>query len=131
MSPIKVLIVIDNVLTRKMVRSVLSGGGYEVVEARDGQTAIEMVREHAPRIILQDLTLPDADGRQLLHRIRTLPGGESISILAYAATARQEEEAGACHAGFDGYVDRRTEPARLLGVLRLYAGRGQRIGCNT
>ena len=124
MPSIKILIVEDNVLTRKMVRAVLLSEGYEVLEAKDGQTALALTAAHAPHLILQDLMLPDMDAAHLLRQLRALPGCAAIPILACSTLYAQREESRAIEIGFDGYLPKPVSPSRLLGVLRLHLSCG-------
>src|SRR5207248_8299992 len=79
-----VLVVDDNPLTRKVVRATLEAGGYVVREAQDGQSALAIMAHHSPALILQDLLLPDMGGFELVTRLRALPGGAQIPILAFS-----------------------------------------------
>ena len=72
-SPI-ILIVEDNPVTRKMVRAVLESERYTVLEAGDGQTALDLMARYRPDLVIQDLVLPDIDGFELVQRLRALPG---------------------------------------------------------
>ena len=56
-----ILVVEDNAITRKMMRVALATEGYEVIEAPDGRTALELVARHVPDLIFQDLLLPDIE----------------------------------------------------------------------
>lgn len=69
--PKKILTVEDNAIISADVRSILEAAGYDVCpDARDGEQAIEHVREYAPDLILLDLTLPRLDGVDAASRIR-------------------------------------------------------------
>jgi len=109
-----VLIVEDNPTTRKLVRITLESGGYEVVEAGDGRTALEQVSGRAPALVLQDLVLPDMDGMELVRRIRALPEGGSIPVLAYSGLRSQFENARKQGSGFTDFLLKPVDPSRLL-----------------
>jgi len=95
----KILIVDDNAATRRMVRDALVRHGHEVIEAADGRSAREAMRRHQPRVVLQDLVLPDADGFQLVAELRALAPG--ASILAFSGFVSKLDEARVSTAGFD------------------------------
>ncbi len=81
MSSPPVLLIEDNPTARKMLRLALESEGYRVVEASDGAAALEHMRNDAPGLV-QDLILPDMNGFELARRLRSLPEGETIPILA-------------------------------------------------
>ena len=54
----KIMVVDDNAATRRMVRNALMRNGHDVIEAADGETALELMRTEHPRVVLQDLGLP-------------------------------------------------------------------------
>jgi len=78
-----IMVVDDNSATRRMVRNALQRKGHNVIEAPDGKTARELMREH-PRVVIQDLMLPDVDGFKLVGELRQLSRGWDVSILAFS-----------------------------------------------
>jgi two-component system, OmpR family, KDP operon response regulator KdpE len=82
-TPHKIMVVDDNSATRRMVRNALVRHGHQVVEAPDGKTALLLMRSERPRVVLQDLMLPDADGFQLVGALRDIAESE-VSILAFS-----------------------------------------------
>ena len=75
----KILVVEDNEITRKMVRVTLQADSYEVVEAADAATALQLATAACPDLILLDLRLPDMDGFDLLSRLRALPEARKLA----------------------------------------------------
>lgn len=75
MSPrLKVLLVEDSPLTRHMVRRMLEQhGGYQVLEAVDGETALAILESQPVHLVLSDLHMAPMDGHQLRHHIRATP----------------------------------------------------------
>ena len=70
MSGHKIMVVDDNAATRRMVKNALARHGYQVLEAPDGATARLLMARERPRVVLQDLMLPDADGFALVGELR-------------------------------------------------------------
>ncbi|MFO0985650.1 MAG: response regulator, partial [Planctomycetota bacterium] len=68
-APIKVLIVDDEPPIRKLLRMGLASQGYEVLEAPNGRSALELLAKK-PALVILDLGLPDVDGHDLLRTIR-------------------------------------------------------------
>src|SRR5258708_25951397 len=77
-----ILIVEDNAITRRALRAALESADYKVREASDGSAALQSIRANPPDLILQDLILPDIYGIELLERIRQLPLGQAIPVIA-------------------------------------------------
>src|SRR5881628_2719933 len=77
-----ILVVEDNPITRKMIRITVESAGYGVLDAPDGQTALDLVAIQAPDLIVQDLLLPDMDGFELVRQLRALPAARGVPIIA-------------------------------------------------
>ncbi len=80
-----VLVVEDEEDVREMLRTFLEHRGYRVVEAGDGEAAIEVAGRERPDLIVLDLQLPKLDGVTAAQRIRQLPGLEQVPILTNSA----------------------------------------------
>ena len=76
------MVVEDNPTTRKVVGLALRGAGYTVIDAIDGQSAIEAMKREKPTLVLQDLVLPDTDGFELARQLRRI-GGDEFRLLAF------------------------------------------------
>ena len=132
--PYVILVVEDNPTGLKTVRVTLEKAGYTVLEARSGHVLIEMMA-HRPDLIVQDLALPDIDGFELVQRVRGLPGGKDIPIIAYTGFLTAAEEARSVEAGFTDYLFKPVAPRHLLEVVGAYLpdrdsqpqGGGQRL----
>ena len=108
-----VLVVEDNPVTRKMIRFALESDGYGVIEAEDAAAALRGLAE-SPDLVLQDLTLPDMDGMDLLSRIRQQrPAGELPVLLLTGRTIRLDELKSR-GGSFDEFLSKPMEPSRLL-----------------
>lgn len=76
-----VLIVDDAAFSRRMLRKYLEAEGCQVLEAANGQQALDMIQQHQPDCILTDLLMPDIDGFQLLQTLRDQGCTVPIAIL--------------------------------------------------
>ena len=114
----KIMVVDDNTATRRMVRTALQRNGHEVIEAVDGRSARELMREQ-PRVILQDLMLPDVDGFELVGQLRELATSE-ISILAFSGFVSKLDEARVSTVGFDDIIPKPIAPSRLVPLIEAY-----------
>src|SRR5258708_3344054 len=90
--PYRVMVVEDNALTRKLTCQALLDRGYAVPEAPDARTALALVSDSLPDLILQDLILPDMDGFDLFARLRAVRGGAEVPILAFTGFLSSHDE---------------------------------------
>lgn len=115
----KIMVVDDNTATRRMVRTALQRKGHEVIEAPDGKTARELIKSERPRIIIQDLMLPDADGFELVGELRSLAKGD-VSILAFSGFVSKLDEARVSTVGFDDIIPKPIAPSRLVPLVEAH-----------
>ena len=119
----RVLLVEDNDINREFATELLRGEGIEVIEAVDGQEALDKVQQHALDAVLMDLQMPVMDGLQATRRIRALgntPQGTSFAtlpIIAMTALAMPQDAQRSRDAGMNDHVSKPVEPARLMAVL--------------
>jgi CheY-like chemotaxis protein len=115
-----VLIIEDNELNMKLVRSMLQLGHYQILEARDAETGIQLAREHLPGLILMDIQLPGMDGLQATRIIRKDPILSEIPVLALTSYAMQGDEQKATSAGCTGYIAKPIDTRNFLDILAGY-----------
>jgi PAS domain S-box-containing protein len=120
MSAATILVVEDNPTTRKMLRITLTTEGYGVVEAGDARAALAAAEIALPDLVLQDLILPDMDGLELLRRLRALPGGSELPILALSGFLSRLEESQTDQGGFTAWLVKPIEPSRLVDAIRAH-----------
>ncbi len=107
----EVLVVDDNPVSRELVREVLDSEGLRVLEASDGQEALQKIAESMPALVLLDIRMPLRDGYNVLKEIRRDPRLASIRVMAFTAYAMQGDRERALAEGFDGYI---TKPIDAL-----------------
>ena len=100
----KVLVVEDNALNMKLVRSLLRLGGYRVLEAGDAEKGLHLAREETPDLILMDVQLPGMDGLSATRLLKADPDLLHIPVVALTSHAMQGDEARAREAHCDGYL---------------------------
>ena len=102
-----IFVVEDMPANRALATKLLTAAGHEVVTASNGTDGIRVVAARTPDLVLMDLGLPDIEGREALHTIRTtLPGGPQMRVVAFTAHAMVGDRERALDAGFDGYVSK-------------------------
>lgn len=96
-----IMIVDDYEDMRRLTHLALESLGHRVVEAANGEEAVELAQAEMPDLIIMDLSMPHLDGFAAIHRIRRLLGLHDVTIIAFSAhTAREVREdalaAGCC-----------------------------------
>src|SRR5256886_17592693 len=113
-----ILVVEDDVGSRRIVTKVLSAEGYEVIEVATGDAAVAAVHAQRPDLIIMDLALPGMDGWEASRRIKAAPDSADIPIVALTAFAMRGDEERARAAGCDAYVPKPCRPQTLREVVR-------------
>ena len=104
---IKILVVDDNPDILHATSRVVKSVGYQAVEATNGAECLAMIRAEAPDVILLDVVLPDADGRELAEQIKTNPQlGNPFIVLLSGKKISTEDKINGLGAGADGYIPR-------------------------
>lgn len=118
----KILVVEDNQDNREMVVKVLKFNGYQVIEAVDGEEAIEKAKAENPDLILLDIYLPKMDGYEATRRLKGDRDLRNIPVIALTAHAMKGNREEALAAGCDGYIpkpiDVRELPKQIEHFLR-------------
>lgn len=113
--PKKILLLVeDNVHNRRIFSDVLSHYGFEVLEAGNGEEAIELTQTKLPDLILMDLSLPVLDGWQATKHLKSLQTCKHIPIVALTAHAMTGDEDQAREVGCDGYISKPVSPKQLV-----------------
>jgi two-component system, OmpR family, KDP operon response regulator KdpE len=110
-----VLVVDDEPQIRRVLRATLSSNGYEVIEAKSGQEAIEMVVTERPELILLDVNMPGMSGLEACSKIRMSFGGPIIMVTVRNA---ERDKIAALDAGADDYVVKPFAIGELLARIR-------------
>jgi two-component system cell cycle response regulator DivK len=113
-----VLLVEDTEDNRQMMGRLLELSGFRVVEATNGQEAVEAAARVNPKIILMDLSLPFIDGLAATRRIRNLPGFNKVPIVAVSAHDTADFHHEALAAGCDAYLTKPIDFSELEAVMR-------------
>jgi len=91
-SPGVALVVEDDAATRDLLRRTLEKDGWTIVEAAEGRTAIEMMAEHHPSLVLLDLMMPEMDGFEFLDELRRHPQWQSVPVIVITSKELTEED---------------------------------------
>ena len=118
----RILIVEDQEDLRGVLRDLLSGSGYAVVEAADGQDGVRKAKSERPDLILMDIQLPVIDGYEATRQIKVDPMLAKTPIIAVSSFAMKGDEEKARAAGCDHYVTKPYSPLQLLRTIRAILG---------
>jgi len=118
----RILIVEDQEDLRGMLRDLLSGTGYTVIEAADGEAGVAKAKSERPDLVLMDIQMPVIDGYEATRRIKADPALQPIPIVAVSSFAMKGDEEKARAAGCDNYVTKPYSPLQLLKIIRGYLG---------
>ena len=103
---------------RQILRDLLASADYEMVEAENGQEALDRRRQARPDLILMDIQLPVMDGYEATRRIKADPATKAIPIIVVTSYALSGDEGKAREAGCDAYVTKPYSPRQLLAKIR-------------
>jgi two-component system, chemotaxis family, chemotaxis protein CheY len=98
------LVVDDSSVIRKVARRILEGLDFEIVEAENGEEAIETCKRQLPDAILLDWNMPKMDGYDFLRVLRRLPGGDGPKVVFCTTENDVAHIARALHAGANEYI---------------------------
>lgn len=100
----RILVVDDNADAAMTLKAVLEITGYTVAVAHDGAEAVALAAEFLPALILMDIGMPVLNGYDACRRIRDLPSGRDIVIIALTGWGQEEDRASSADAGFDHHL---------------------------
>jgi len=120
--PKKILVVDDNNDSRELVVKVLKNQGYEMIEAIDGEEALEKAVSEKPDLILMDISIPKINGYEVTKRLKSLEEVKKIPVVALTAHAMKGDRAKAIEVGCEGYISKpinvRELPAQVKSYMR-------------
>jgi two-component system chemotaxis response regulator CheY len=112
-----ILAVDDSASMRQMVSFTLRSSGYEVIEAVDGQDALDKIGERHVDLVLTDQNMPRMDGLTLVRQLRGQERFRSTPILVLTTESSDEMKQAGRAAGATGWMVKPFDPARLLEVI--------------
>ena len=118
----RVLVVDDSEDAAESLAMLLRLNGHTVATANEGMAALERLDAFAPDVVILDIGLPGMSGYEVAERIRRLPGGAALELIALTGWGRNEERARAFAAGFDHHL---TKPVSVEELQQLLAGEPQ------
>jgi CheY-like chemotaxis protein len=127
---VRLLVVDDQPEARELVRRVLEDCGATVWTAGSAAEALALLERERPDLLISDIGMPEADGFELLRRVRALGAerGGRIPAIALTAFARSEDRTRVLRAGFLVHVAKPVDPAELVATVATVSGRVAPLG---
>ena len=112
---LQILVADDNPTNREVIGKILERGGHTVVLVDDGEQALDALERYQPDVVLLDRNMPGMGGMEALQAMRLLGHGpEQLPVAMLSADVTPEAKREALEAGFDAFLPKPIEAARLL-----------------
>ena len=115
-----IVVIEDNELNMKLVRGLLSMGKYNIHEAGDAESGIELARQHLPDLILMDIQLPGMDGLTATRLMKEDSVFDDIPVVALTSYAMDGDEEKAIEPGCSGYISKPIDTRSFLETVARY-----------
>lgn len=122
----KILIADDDPDIRDILKLTLSEEDYEIIEAKDGQEALEIIRSKSLDLALLDYKMPRMDGRQVCNLVKKDLLLQHLPVIMVTGKGEVSDKISGIEAGADDYVVKPFEPKELLARIRMVLRRTQR-----
>lgn len=120
--PRRVMVVDDSVSVRQVEKMVLTGAGYEVVEAVDGKDALSKLDRLQVNLIFTDLNMPNLDGVGLIRMVRAGTTHRMTPVVMVTTESQEEKKREGKAAGATGWIVKPFTPDQLLAVTKKVIG---------
>ena len=116
------MLVDDEEVIRLLVRTTIEREDYELLEAKDGEEALAIVREQHPDLVLLDVGMPKLDGFAVVQAIKSDPRTRDTIVVMLTAHGREVDRDQGLRLGADLYFTKPFSPLQLLRTLRELLG---------
>ena len=123
----KILIVEDNPQNMKVELMALRPHGYTLLQATDGEEALQIAMRDKPDLIIMDRRLPKVSGLEVTGRLRQMPDFSHLPIIAVTAYAMRKDKEKAIEAGCDAYLSKPINTRELPKVVAEMLSKGKKI----
>ena len=114
----KILLVDDNTANLQVLRENLDGHGYKLLIAKNGRTALDIVRKAQPDLVLLDIMMPEMDGYEVCRRLKSAEETRHIPVIFLTAMADAEDEAKGLALGAVDYITKPINPDLVRARVR-------------
>jgi len=119
----KIIIVDDNGASRDLLRAILKTVPSDIIEAKHGQEALELIQQERPDLVLMDIDMPVLDGLSAVRKIRQNPSLADLPVVAVTSFAMEGDREKGLAAGFTAYVVKPLRAASLREQIQQLLGR--------
>ncbi|MBL9120955.1 MAG: response regulator [Phycisphaerae bacterium] len=113
----RILTVDDSPTMRRMIEMTVKTGGYEVVEAADGQAALELLKNCSVDLVISDINMPNLNGIELTRQLRANPKFSKTPIILLTTESDPEKKQEGKAAGATGWIVKPFKQDQLLAVV--------------
>lgn len=114
----RILYIEDNMLNMRLIEKSLRTMNYDMLQALDGKTGLDLAETERPDLILLDLHLPDMSGIEVARTLREQPIFKDTPIIAITANVTKQLREQCISGDFDAYLTKPVRRARLLRVIQ-------------
>jgi DNA-binding response OmpR family regulator len=120
----RILLVDDDQGIQKVFAKRLKTAGYEVLQALDGEQALEQARTHSPDLIILDLMLPKLNGYEVCAHLKQNPATRHIPVVMFTAKGEPQDHVAGLMFGADAYISKSCSGNVLLDQVTATLSRG-------
>ena len=113
----RVLLVDDDEVNLLLTSIALRERGFAITEATSGERAIQVLADWLPDVVVLDAMMPGMDGFEVARRLRAMPEGRDVLLVAQTGWGQEEERARTKAAGFDVHLAKPVDVDALMGLL--------------
>ncbi len=112
-----VMVVDDSASLRQVVSIALKGAGYEVIEAADGQDALNKLDGQKVHLVISDVNMPNMDGISFVKNLKQLPEYKFTPVIMLTTESQEGKKAEGQAAGAKAWVVKPFQPAQMLAAV--------------
>lgn len=112
-----ILIVDDSASLRQVVAIALKGAGYEVIEAGDGQEAIDRLDGRKVHLIISDVNMPRMDGISMVKQIKQMPSYKFVPVIMLTTESQEAKKTEGKDAGVKAWMVKPFKPDQMLNAV--------------
>jgi DNA-binding response OmpR family regulator len=110
----RVLVADDDDALRRLIWTTLGAQHFELLQAIDGEEALQIARDQHPELVLLDVNMPKLDGFEVCRQLKTEPETSGIKVVILSARGADTDRARGREAGADDYFTKPFSPVQLL-----------------
>jgi len=114
----RILVVDDEPFILRSLSFVLRKEGFRVLEARDGEEAMEQIREHQPSIVFLDVMMPKKNGYEVCQEIKSDPDLQSTYVIMLTAKGQETDRDKGLSLGANEYMTKPFSPSKITERVR-------------